>query len=102
MSWGEIYREKVTTAERAVGMIRSGDRVYIHIACAAPTLLLEALAGRGDSLQNVEIVDLVALYKTDFGAERWAGHFRHHALFIGPGCREAVAPSSSCLRPGGP
>ena len=74
MSWGEIYRQKVTTAERAVEMIRSGDRVYIHIACAAPTVLVDSLMSRGDSLQNVEIVDLVALYNADFGAARWAGH----------------------------
>jgi acyl-CoA hydrolase len=90
MSWGEIYRQKVTTAERAVAMIRSGDRVYIHIACAVPTVLVDSLMSRGDSLQNVEIVDLVALYNADFGAARWAGHFRHNALFIGAGCREAV------------
>jgi acyl-CoA hydrolase len=90
MSWGEIYRQKVTTAERAVAMIRSGYRVYIHIACAVPTVLVDSLMSRGDSLQNVEIVDLVALYNADFGAARWAGHFRHNALFIGGGCREAV------------
>lgn len=99
MSWGETYRRKVTTPEDAVGLIRSGDRVYIHIACAAPTELLEALARRGDSLHNVEIVDLVALYKTDFGAARWAGHFRHHALFIGAGCREAVAAGRADYTP---
>jgi 4-hydroxybutyrate CoA-transferase len=99
MSWGEMYRQKVTTPEGAAGLIRSGDRVYIHIACAAPTVLVEALAGRGDSLQNVEIVDLVALYKTDFGAARWAGHFRHHALFIGAGCREAVAAGRADYTP---
>lgn len=99
MSWAESYIQKVTTAERAVEMIRSGDRVYIHIACAAPTVLVDALLDRGPSLKNVEIVDLVALYKADFGAARWAGHFRHHALFIGAGCRDAVAAGRADYTP---
>jgi acyl-CoA hydrolase len=99
MSCSESYTQKVTTPSRAVEMIRSGDRVYIHIACAAPTVLLEALVGCGDSRQNVEIVDLVALYKSDFGGERRAGHFRHHALFIGAGCREAVVAGRADYTP---
>jgi len=99
MSGGELYSQKVTTPERAVEMIRSGDRVYIHTACAAPTVLVDALLDRGPSLQNVEIVDLVALYKADFGAARWAGHFRHHALFIGAGVREAVGAGRADYTP---
>jgi len=99
MSAGEMYSQKVTTPGRAVEMIRSGYRVYIHTACAAPTVLLGALLDRGPSLQNVELVDLVALYKNDFGAARWAGRFRHSALFIGAGVREAVAAGRADYTP---
>jgi acyl-CoA hydrolase len=99
MPCSEFYRQKVTTAARAMQMICSGDRVYVHTGCAAPTVLLEALLARGDSLQNVEIADLVALYDTDFAAPRWAGHFRHNALFIGCGVREAVADGRADYTP---
>jgi 4-hydroxybutyrate CoA-transferase len=91
MSPGELFRQKVTTPERAIQMICSGDRVYIHTGCAAPTVLLDALLARGPCLENVEIIDLVPLYGTDFAAARWEGHFRHNALFLGANVREAVA-----------
>lgn len=37
MSWEEIYRSRLTTAEEAVTHIKSGDRVVLGHAAGEPT-----------------------------------------------------------------
>ena len=37
---------KYVTAEDAVAIIKSGDRVFIHTAAAAPQLLIKAMTAR--------------------------------------------------------
>lgn len=45
-----------TSADDAVKIIKSGDRVFIHTAAAAPSRLIEAMTNRHQELQNVELV----------------------------------------------
>ncbi len=37
MQWNEAFRSKVMSADEAVKVIRSGDHVWIHAGCNAPT-----------------------------------------------------------------
>ncbi len=46
VNWVDIYRRRVTTADRAVADIRSGDRVWVHPGCNTPTRLIEAMVAR--------------------------------------------------------
>lgn len=78
------------TADEAVGLIQSGDRVYIHEAAMAPISLIEALARRLPELRDVEIVHLHTDAPAPYVAPELAGHARHNALFCGPNVREAV------------
>lgn len=43
------------SADQAVKAIKSGDRIYVQAAAAAPSVLIEALTKRASELQNVEI-----------------------------------------------
>ena len=43
MKWEDIYRKRVTTAEEAVGSIKSGDHVWIHPGCNTPKRLVDAM-----------------------------------------------------------
>ncbi len=43
----------IVTAEEAIYIIRPGDRVVLHHACAEPQTLVEALLARKDELQGV-------------------------------------------------
>lgn len=47
---------KRMTAQEAVKVIQSGDRVYVHEATATPKLLVEALTDRASELTNVEVM----------------------------------------------
>src|SRR5437868_4440916 len=99
MDWAEVYKRKVTMAERAVEMIRSADRVYVHPGCAAPTVLTEALLKRVNSLYEVELIHLLTFGKADYTRPEYDGHFRHNGLFLGDNVREAVAAGRADYTP---
>ncbi|HYW44858.1 MAG TPA: acetyl-CoA hydrolase/transferase C-terminal domain-containing protein [Bryobacteraceae bacterium] len=84
------YGSKVSTAERAVELVRSGDRIYVHPGCAAPQVLLNALIRRAPELRDVEIVHMLTLGTGDYTQPEFEGHFRHNAFFMGGNVREAV------------
>lgn len=52
---------KYSTAEEAVKVIKSNQRVFVHGSAATPTSLLKALAARKGELENVEIVSITTL-----------------------------------------
>ena len=88
--WQTRYRDKVTTAGKALDAVKSGMRVYIHPGCAEPEVLVRALIARAPELHDVEIVHMMTLGSADYVKPEMEGHFRHNAIFIGPNVREAV------------
>jgi acetyl-CoA hydrolase len=90
MSWSEGYRRKVTSAEEAVKVVRSGDHVWLHAGCNNPEELLKAMVGRAGELHDVEVTHLLTFGAADHVEPRFSGSFRHRALFTGPNVRRAV------------
>lgn len=78
------------TAERAVAVIKSRDRVYVHGAAATPTRLIAAMTARAPDLRDVEVVHLHTEGDAPYAAPEHARSFRVNALFIGPNMRAAV------------
>ena len=64
MDWQEEYKRKLVSAEEAVKVVKSGDRVHIF-GSDEPEALEFALAKRREELRSVEI--LGASRRTDFG-----------------------------------
>ena len=56
MDWQEEYRRKLTTAEEAVKVVKSGDRVAIGGSIDEPDLLPEVLWERRGELKDVKIM----------------------------------------------
>ena len=94
-----MLQAKVTTAERAVELVRSGDRVWIQSGCGTPEPLIEALLGRADSLRDVEIIHMKTLGSAGYTRPEYAGHFRHNGLFLGENVREAVVAGRADYTP---
>jgi acetyl-CoA hydrolase len=88
--WAATYRSRVTTAERAVQAIRPGDHVWIHAGCNNPEELVRAMVARAGELSGVEVSHLLTFGCADYVDPRYAGVFRHRALFVGPNVRQAV------------
>jgi len=90
MSWVDDYKKKLVSAEEAVSVVKSGDRVYISGNAATPYVLMRALAQRKDELTNVELVHVLLLGEDPLSRPEMEGHFRHNSLFVGPADRKAV------------
>ena len=75
------YRNKFVSADEAVRVIKSGDRVYIHPGCSFPEILVDAMARRKDELNDVEVCHLLGVGNVAYATPEMEGHFRHNALF---------------------
>lgn len=53
--WADMYRQKLTTPEEAVKLVKSGDWVDYGMATSQPILLDKALAGRKEELKDVKV-----------------------------------------------
>jgi acyl-CoA hydrolase len=50
--------QQYISAEQAVQLIKSGNRVFLHGSAATPVHLIKALQNRHAELQNVELVSI--------------------------------------------
>jgi acyl-CoA hydrolase len=90
MNWLRDYGVKLRTAEEAVGIVESGNRVYYGGNAAIPQALIRALAARRDQLTDVQLNHVLLLGEDPLSASGMEGHFRHNSLFVGPADRTAV------------
>jgi 4-hydroxybutyrate CoA-transferase len=81
---------RTVTAQEAVAVIKSGDRVFIHTAAAAPQQLIAAMTARAPELRVVEVVHLLTEGAAPYAAPELARSFRVNALFVGANVRQAV------------
>src|ERR1035441_10669723 len=77
------YRSRITTPEKALSVVKSGQRVYVHNGCAEPEILVSALVQRASELHDVQILHMATFGRADYTAPRYAGHFRLQSLFLG-------------------
>lgn len=89
MHWLDNYHSKCMSAQEAMRLIKSGDRVFTSGNVATPRLLFRALIKRKHELEGVQLVHLL-LMGDEFSTPGLDAHFRHNALFVGPGDRHAV------------
>jgi acyl-CoA hydrolase len=71
MNWLERYKAKLRTAEEAVRVISSGQRVYVHPGCAVPEILVNAMCDRKNELVDVEVIHLLTVGHTRY--PKWWG-----------------------------
>lgn len=78
------------SAEEAVKVIKSGDRVFIHSIAAAPYVLIDSMIARAPELEDVEIVQIHTEGEAKYAQPEYADSFRTHAMFVGANLRKAV------------
>ena len=61
MTWTNQYKNKIVTAEEAVQVVKSGDRVFLTGNCSVPQKILSALVNRSKELENVEIAQALSV-----------------------------------------
>jgi len=99
MNFEEIYKSKVITLQEAASKIKSGNRVVTGHACAEPTELIASMVANSEAYENVEIVHMVAMSKSEYAKQGMEMHFRHNSLFVGGSAREAVSSGRADFTP---
>ena len=99
MSWLTEYQSRFVSAEQAVGAIHSGQRVFLTGNCSVPQLLLTALVERADSLENVEMIQVLTVGPAPQAAPEMLGHLNINTLFISDNIRPAVQEGRADFTP---
>ena len=97
--WPEAFLHKLTTAEEALKIVKSGSRVYIGGGCGEPVELAQSLVWRKDELRDVEIVHVLTSGHAAYAAPGMEGSFHVNSLFIGANVRGAVQEGRADFTP---
>ncbi len=89
----------ISTADEAVKVIKSGDRVYIHAVAGAPRSLINAMTARSGELKDVEIIHLHTEGDAPYSAPELRDSFHVNALFIGSNVRHALDAGNASYTP---
>jgi 4-hydroxybutyrate CoA-transferase len=90
MNWRETYHGKLCSADEAVQVIRSHQRIFMTGNCSVPKELLGALVRRAPELEDVEIIQVLTIGPAEYVQPAMAGHIRVNSLFISANVRQAV------------
>lgn len=82
--------QKMSSAEKAIEVIRPGQRVFVHGAAATPHALLSALFLQDERLKNTELIHLHLEGKIPYAEERIKKNFKAANLFVGQNVRDAL------------
>jgi 4-hydroxybutyrate CoA-transferase len=95
----EGWTMRMVTAEAAVAVIESHQRIYVQGMASTPHRLLAALAERGATLNGVRLFHLHLEGPTPWVRPELRGHLEDVSLFVGPNLREAVNRGDAAYLP---
>ncbi len=84
------YSKKIVSAEEAVKVVKSNDKIVMHSNCAFPSVLVDALVQRKDELTGVEIYHALTVGPLAYLEPGNEKSFNHRAFFVGANSRKAV------------
>lgn len=90
---------KTMTAEEALKIVKSNDKIYLHAAAAVPQVLVEALSDRHEELRNVEICQLHTEGEAPYANPEYAESFHVNSFFIGRNVRHTLKAGNGSYTP---
>lgn len=87
---GKTNTLPTVSAEEAVRIVQSGDRLHWPCVAAAPELLIQALVARAPELHDVHITHLYTEGYADYVLPQYVGHFQLDSFFVGGNVRKAT------------
>ena len=78
------------SAEEAVSVIKSGDRIFGHGSACTPNLFYDELAKKSSELKNVELVSITQQGNVEIAKPQYKDSFYVKSLFTSTPVREAV------------
>ncbi|WP_179321243.1 acetyl-CoA hydrolase/transferase family protein [Winogradskyella helgolandensis] len=90
---------KTVTAEDALKVVKSNDRVYIQAAAAAPQALVKALSARHEELRNVEVCQLHTEGVAPYANPELKDSFHINSFFLGKNVRHTIKAGNGSYTP---
>ena len=81
---------QITSAQEAVSIVKSNDRVFFQGAAMTPNLLIDTLCERYRELENVEIVQIHTHGEAKYTEAPYTKAFRLASCFVGDNVRKGV------------
>ncbi len=85
-----IHPFQYTTAEKALQLIESGQRVFVQGSAATPAYLLNELAKQKDRLTNTEIISITLQGELEIAKPGYEKSFHINSWFVSEPIRKAV------------
>lgn len=82
------YMPTYISAEEAVKLVKSGDRVFLHGSAATPLYLIDSLFKRAGEINNVELVSISTFGDIDWKHPEITDSFYLNSLFVSGNIRE--------------
>ena len=90
---------KAVSAEEALKVVKSNDKIYIQAAAAVPTVLVNALTARHAELRNVTICQLHTEGDAPYANPEYAESFHVNSFFIGRNVRHTLKAGNGSYTP---
>lgn len=90
---------KFISSENAVKIVKSGWRIYVQAAAAAPSDLTTALTNRAAELHDVEICHLHTEGPAPYANPEFSKSFHVNSFFIGKNVRHTLAAGNGSYTP---
>jgi len=78
------------SAEQALQVIQSGQRVFVHGSACTPIYMLQQLAEQAPRLRNVELLSISLYGDVTLDKPQYLPNFRFNSLFVSGSIRQAV------------
>ncbi|MBT3323489.1 MAG: acetyl-CoA hydrolase/transferase family protein [Anaerolineae bacterium] len=99
MDWKTRYKERILSADEAVEVVESGNRLFLTGNVSVPYKMLDALVRRAPKLKDVEIVQALTVGAPAYVGPEMEGHLRVNTMFISGNIRSAVQSGRADFTP---
>ena len=90
MKWKDYYDSRTLSLEEAAKLIKSGDKIVLGSGCGTPESVIEAILGRADELEDVEMATMVSAGRGAYTKPEYEGKIIHNSYFVAPSTRKAM------------
>lgn len=88
-NWQQRYKDKISTANEAMKVFRSGDTIFIGTGCGAPQHLVEAMVANAKNLTDFNIIHLLTMGAAPYADPKYRNTFNTRSFFISENVRAA-------------
>jgi len=100
--WADNYVEKKRTGQKAINMLKAGQRVFIGSSCGEPQYLIRKLAEASDNFTDLEIIRLLSLESTPLtliADETRDQSFNIRSFYLGSAIPKSIAKNKRFITP---